>query len=227
MSRGVFVTGTDTGVGKTVVACALVHALRARGVRAIPMKPIAAGAVESGGRWINEDTRALLAAAGLPESDAERVTPILLREPMAPHLAAALEGRTIRLDDAVAAWRRLAGPGDFGVVEGVGGFRVPLDARTDTVDLACALALPVVMVVGLRLGCLNHALLTAQAIESAGLRLAGWVANLVDPAMAAPDGNVEALRERIAAPLLGRFPHAAAPDPRALAASLDVAPLAA
>ena len=225
MSRGVFVTGTDTGVGKTLVACALLHALAARGVKATPMKPIAAGATLLHGRWANDDSRALAAAAGLDDSTLDDVTPVLLREPLAPHIAAAREGRVISLEPVMGAFARLAASGDFLVVEGVGGFRVPLDDHIDTVDLAHALALPVVLVVGLRLGCLNHALLTAQAIAAAGLPLAGWIANAIDPAMPARDENIAALRERIAAPLLGSWPFAAPADARALSRHLDVQPL--
>ena len=223
--RGVFVTGTDTGVGKTLAACALLHALAARGVRAMPMKPIAAGAVERDGRWVNGDTVLLLEAAGLEGALAARVTPVLLREPMAPHIAAQREGVAISIPALAQAAEELARRGDFLVVEGVGGFRVPLDERTDSVDLARALGLPVVMVVGIRLGCLNHALLTAAAIAASGLPFAGWIANHVDPAMAAADENVAALRSRLPAPLLGRLPHAARPDAKALAAHLDLAPL--
>jgi dethiobiotin synthetase len=225
MSRGVFVTGTDTGIGKTLAACALIHALRARGVAAFPMKPVAAGAVERDGRWINDDTRALLRAAGLAPDLADAVTPILLREPMAPHIAAKREGRGISVDRVALAFRALAAAHPFVVVEGVGGFRVPLDDRADTVDLAKTLALPVVLVVGMRLGCLNHALLTAQAIAAAGLRLAGWIANDIDPAMAAADENVAALRSRLPAPLVARLPHARCPDPAVLAARIDLEPL--
>ncbi|HEX3099327.1 MAG TPA: dethiobiotin synthase [Usitatibacter sp.] len=225
MSRGVFVTGTDTGVGKTVVACALVHALRAAGVRVVAMKPIAAGAVRNGERWVNEDTLALADAAGVGPEGIDRVTPVLLRDPMAPHIAAAREGRHVALSPILDVFEALAASGDFAVVEGVGGFLVPLDEALDTGDLARALRLPVVLVVGLRLGCLNHALLTARAIAATGLPLAGWIANGIDPAMAAVDENVEALRTRLGAPLLGRLPHAPGPDPRALARMLDVAPL--
>jgi dethiobiotin synthetase len=222
--RGVFVTGTDTGVGKTLASCALVHALRARGLRVHPFKPIAAGSIEHEGRRVNEDTLALIAAAGLEASAAERVTPILLREPMAPHIAAQREGRTIALEPILAAFDRLA---DFVVAEGVGGFKVPLGDRLDSVDLCRALALPVVMVVGLRLGCLNHALLTAQAIGAAGLPFAGWIANAIDPAMAVPDDNVAALRARLPAPLLGRLPHQERIAPLQLARHLDVSTLVA
>ena len=226
MTRGVFVTGTDTAVGKTLACCALIHALAARGVRPIPMKPIAAGAVERDGRWVNEDTLRLLEAAGMDTAAAELVTPILLREPLAPPIAAQREGRRITLQPVADALAQLQASGDhFLVVEGVGGFRVPLDEGLDTVDLARAIGLPVVLVVGLRLGCLNHALLTAQAIDAAGLELAGWIANHLDPRMAAPGENVAALESRLAAPLLGRLPHVSNPDPRALAVEIDVAAL--
>jgi len=220
MSRGVFVTGTDTGVGKTVAACALIHALAARNVRAVPMKPIAAGATERDGRWLNEDTVSLMEAAGMPLDEAARVTPILLLEPMAPHIAAAREGRKIMLATVVEAFRRLA-QRDFVVCEGVGGFRVPLDEHSDTVHLARLIGLPVVLVVGLRLGCLNHALLTAQAIEAAGLPFAGWIANAVDPDMPVREENIAALVERLKAPLLGRLPHSTGPNARELAVHLD------
>ena len=225
MSRGVFVTGTDTGVGKTLASCALIHALARRGVAAVPMKPVAAGASLHGGRWLNDDTAALLQASGMPAEWAARITPVLLREPMAPHIAAAREGRAIALEPVQEALRALGAGGRFLVVDGVGGFRVPLDARTDTVDLARLAGLPVLLVVGLRLGCLNHALLTAQAVAAAGLGFAGWIANEIDPAMAAVDDNVQALRERLPGPLLGRLPFCASPDARTLAAHLDVSPL--
>ena len=224
MSRGVFVTGTDTGVGKTVAACALIHALAARNVRAVPMKPIAAGAVEHQGRWLNQDTASLMEAAGLPLDEAARVTPILLREPMAPHIAAAREGRKIMLATVVEAFRRLAAR-DFVVCEGVGGFLVPLDEHSDTVHLARLIGLPVVLVVGLRLGCLNHALLTAQAIEAAGLTFAGWIANAIDPDMPVREENVATLVGRLKAPLLGRLPFAPGANARELAAHLDPSPL--
>jgi len=225
VKRGVFVTGTDTGVGKTVAACALIHALRAAGEHVAPMKPVAAGAIQREGRWVNEDTLALIEAAGLGIDAAERVTPLLLREPMAPHIAAAREGRHIALAHIVQAFQAAGGADDFHVVEGVGGFVVPLDERVDTADLASALGLPVVLVVGMRLGCLNHALLTARAIEAAGLALAGWIANTLDPAMNGLDENVETLRARLRAPLLGRLRNRRDLDAVAMARDLDVAPL--
>jgi dethiobiotin synthetase len=225
MTRGVFVTGTDTGAGKTFAACALIHALGDRGVGVMPMKPVAAGAMVHDGAWANEDSIALLRAAGRAAARLPDVTPVLLREPMAPHIAAAREGRRIALAPILESYRRLAADGDFVVVEGVGGFAVPLDDGLDTIDLARAISLPVVMVVGLRLGCLNHAILTARAVEQSGLRLAGWIANAIDPAMAAADENVAALVERLSAPLLGRVPFCEPPNALAAARHLDVTAL--
>lgn len=222
MMRGVFVTGTDTEVGKTFASTVLIAALRARGLRVFPYKPVAAGAVRVGERWINEDTQALLAAAGLDEAASAQVTPVLLREPMAPHIAAAREGVSIDLRRLHGGLLRGAATADFCVVEGVGGFCVPLDDAHDTIDLARDIALPVVLVAGMRLGCLNHALLTARAIEAAGLELAGWIANELHPAMNGLDENVATLQHRLAAPLLGRLPWAPASTPAELASRLDI-----
>jgi dethiobiotin synthetase len=225
VTAGLFVTGTDTGIGKTVAACALIHALLGAGLRVAPMKPVAAGGIVQGDRRVNEDTVALAAAAGPHAPPLEWITPVLLGEAMAPHIAAEREGRIIALAEIVALHSRLAANADFTVVEGVGGFKVPLGPALDTVDLAKALGLPVLLVVGMRLGCLNHALLTADAIANAGLTLAGWIANAIDPAMAVPDENIGALATRIPAPLLGRLPFTPSPVPRALAAHLDIRPL--
>lgn len=225
MTRGIFVTGTDTGIGKTVAACALVQALRERGLRVAPMKPVAAGAEGHDGIEANADTLALIAASGLGREAMADVTPVLLREPMAPHIAARREGLTITLPPIRAAFDRLAARADFVVAEGVGGFLVPLGDDWDAADLARELGLPIVLVVGMRLGCLNHALLTARSIEAGGFPLAGWIANSVDPLMAVPDENLEALRQRIPAPLLGRLPYAVNPDPKFLARHLDVSAL--
>ena len=222
MMRGVFVTGTDTGIGKTVCACALIAALRARGVSCAPMKPVAAGATLIDGRRANEDSVALIEAAGWSLDTLDLVTPILLEAAMAPHLAAAREHRLISLAPILAAFNALSHRAPFVVAEGVGGFKVPLAPGLDSVELARTLGLPVVLVVGMRLGCLNHALLTRDAIDRAGLKLAGWIANAIDPAMVAPDENVQALRERIDAPLLGRLPYAPGIAPQSAAAALDV-----
>ncbi|MBV8259993.1 MAG: dethiobiotin synthase [Paraburkholderia sp.] len=210
MTVSLFVTGTDTEIGKTFVSAALLRGFARAGLRATALKPIAAGAWERGGIWHNEDADQLDAAASvlLPP---EIRTPFLLKEPAAPHIAAALEGVTLDMARIVECYKAACERADAVVVEGVGGFRVPLTATEDTADLAVALGLPVVLVVGIRLGCISHALLTAEAIAARGLTLAGWVANRIDPAMTFPEENIAALRERLAvqyrAPLIGAVPH--------------------
>jgi dethiobiotin synthetase len=201
MKAGFFVTGTDTGVGKTLVAAALVRGFRQLGLRAAGTKPVAAGTEQ--GR--NGDVEALLEAAS---AGAERslVCPYLFEPPIAPHIAAREAGRRIDLAVIEVAFRELQARVDVVVVEGVGGFRVPLNDREDTAEMARRLGLPVVLVVGLRLGCLNHALLTPDSIEAEGLTLAGWVANRIDPAMAKADENIAALSERLRAPLVAEIP---------------------
>jgi dethiobiotin synthetase len=216
MSQAYFLTGTDTEIGKTFTACALLHAARAAGFAAAGLKPVAAG-VDAGGR--NEDVDSLVAASSVALPPAV-VNPYCFKAAVAPHIAAAEEGRTIEfaaIADAVATARRQA---DFVIVEGVGGFRVPLGVDRDSADLAVALGLPVILVVGLRLGCINHALLTAEAVAARGLTLAGWVANTVDAQMARRDENIAALAERIAAPLLGVLPRLAGAGPEHAAGCL-------
>jgi dethiobiotin synthetase len=218
------VTGTDTGIGKTLVSCALLRTLAARGQRVVGMKPVAAGAEPSADGLENEDVGQLI-AAGNVIAPREDVNPYCFRAAIAPHIAAAKEGVEIRVDRICASYAKLAGLADVVIVEGAGGFRVPLGGAADTARLAAALALPVVLVVGMRLGCLNHALLTAEAIEARGLALAGWVANHVDPGMAVADENVRALEALIAAPLLARIAYSADPDPATVAAGFDGAAL--
>jgi dethiobiotin synthetase len=219
--RGFFVTGTDTGVGKTLVACALLRLFVARGLKAVGMKPVAAGAEPAETGLLNEDVGQLV-AAGNVSAPREHVNPYCFGPPIAPHIAAAQAGVAIGIDRIEASFRALAGLADVVIVEGAGGFRVPLGGGADTAQLAGRLALPVVLVVGMRLGCLNHALLTADAVRAAGLPLAGWIANAIDPDMPVRDENVVALDSRLGSPLLGRLPHSASPDARALAACLDV-----
>ena len=218
--NGCFVTGTDTGVGKTLFTCALLHAYANRGLRAAGMKPVAAGAVPENGVLVNEDVVAMRAASNVA-APADLVNPYCFEPPIAPHIAAAKQGVTIDLERIASAYAGLAALADRIVVEGAGGFRVPLGPAVDTADLARRLGLPVVIVVGMRLGCLNHALLTADAVRAAGLRLAGWVASHVDPDMMYADGNVEALKARLGAPLIARFPYTQAPDAAALAHLVD------
>lgn len=200
-----FITGTDTEIGKTFVTCALLHAARAAGRRAVGMKPVAAGADSVNGEFINEDA-ARLRAAGSFDPGLALLNPYCLASPIAPHIAAAEEGVRIDPERIKAAFATLASRADVVLVEGVGGFRVPLGDAYDTADLARDLGLPVILVVGMRLGCISHALLTAEAIAARGLRLAGWVANQVDPAMLRFDENLAALVARLPAPLLGVVP---------------------
>ena len=200
-----FITGTDTEIGKTLVSCAMLHKLVEGGVRACGMKPVAAGAAMRDGELHNDDADDLIAAGNvhLPRNI---TTPYLLRAAAAPHIAAALDGVTIEPVPILAAYAEIAAASDAVVVEGVGGFRVPLSNDFDSGDLAAQLNLPVVLVVGLRLGCISHSLLTVEAIVARNLVLAGWVANEVDPNMEFVDENIEALALRIPAPLLGRVP---------------------
>ena len=214
MTVGYFVVGTDTGIGKTHATCALLHALARRHARVCGMKPIASGGVQAADGFTNEDSIAHRAASTVrvpPELD----NPILLPEPLSPHLSAARASTAISFDvilDAVAELRRRT---DALVVEGAGGFLVPLTETRTGADLAVALQLPLVLVVGMRLGCLNHALLTAEAIRARGLVLAGWIANRVDPEFLCPDENLDYLRTHLGAPLLADLPFSRTPDPRA------------
>ena len=201
-----FVTGTDTGVGKTLVSSALLHGLSAAGLKTVGMKPLAAGAELRDGVLFNDDV-AQLSAASSVQVPQELIVPFLLREPAAPHIAASLEHIAIDPSRLFSAYAQLADQAEAVVVEGVGGFRVPLTDDFDTADLAEKLQLDVILVVGLRLGCLNHALLTAEVIAARGLHLAGWVANEIDPAMPHQAANVQALRQRLAAPLIGVVPY--------------------
>jgi dethiobiotin synthetase len=208
-----FVTGTDTEVGKTLVSCALLHGLRKQGLPVVGMKPVAAGAELRGGVWHNEDVD-LLQANSSVQLPTELVAPYLFRIPAAPHLAAQHEPQPVQIDLELilARYQQLRQHCPNVLVEGVGGFRVPFSDDADSADLAVRLALPVILVVGIRLGCINHALLTAEAIAVRGLTMAGWVANTVDTEMRFAQENIDALRERIDAPLLGTIPRLALPN---------------
>ncbi|AZG12812.1 dethiobiotin synthase [Cupriavidus pauculus] len=220
-----FVTGTDTGVGKTHATATLLHALHGAGYSTVGMKPVAAGGEWLDDRWQNDDVDQLRAAGSVIVPQ-EEMCPFFFRTPASPHLAAALEGERITrgpIRDALEVLRRKA---DAVVVEGVGGFVVPLDVgavRWTTADLAVMLDLPVIMVVGVRLGCLSHAMLTAEAVRARGLKLAGWIANRIDPDMLLPTENIVTLQDALDAPLLGELPWQVAPA--AAAQHLDLAPL--
>lgn len=221
MSRGFFVIGTDTGVGKTLVAAALVHGFAALGFKAVGMKPVAAGAEESGGvlRW--EDVEVLKGASNL-DAPLDLINPYRFVPPVSPHLAARQAGTAIDLAPIRDAYLALAGRADRVVVEGVGGVLAPLNERETAADLAVLLGLPLVLVVGMRLGCLSHALLTAEAVRARGLKLAGWVANRIDPSMALFDENLATLQDRLAAPFLGVVPRLERPDPAEAARYLEL-----
>lgn len=220
MNRGgVFVTGTDTGIGKTYASCALLHALRAAGHRASGMKPVASGchATPDGPR--NDDALALLAASD-PAPDYALCNPFALEDAIAPHLAARALGVEITLAPITQAYEQIARAADRVVVEGVGGWSVPLSDSLMQGDLVRALELPVILVVGLRLGCINHALLSARAIDEDGCTLVGWIANRIDPSMASVDANLQTLQARIPAPMLGVLEHVPGRTPVHAAAAL-------
>ena len=213
-----FVTGTDTEIGKTLAACALLHKLREKYPRVVGAKPVAAGLAPDG---TNDDVARLRAASSLQVAPALD-NPYALPEPVSPHLAARAARTQIDLqtiDQAVQALRQQA---DAVVVEGVGGFLVPLSDTEDGGNLAHRLRLPVVLVVGLKLGCLNHALLTQEAIASRGLPLACWIASCVDPDMLRVDDNIASLRARMRASCLGIIPHMSNPDPALAAQHLEL-----
>ena len=203
-----FITGTDTEIGKTFITSALLRAFAQQGWSTLGMKPIASGAEEIDGVLHNEDVDSLVAASSV-KAPQEIVVPYLMRTPAAPHIVAAMENVKMDVQQIASCYQQAQQLADVVLVEGVGGFCVPLDDETSTVDLAQRLALPVILVVGMRLGCINHALLTAQAINASGLRLAGWVANTVDTDMKFFEENVQTLKQRLDAPCLAVMPRLA------------------
>jgi dethiobiotin synthetase len=246
-----FVAGTDTGVGKTLISCALLYGFAARGKRVIGMKPVAAGCNDGGQ---NGDVLQLRAASNVTANN-EQINPYCFTPAIAPHIAAQRAGVTIDISAIARTYKELAEKADLVIVEGAGGLLVPLNAQQDCADLVLELGLPVILVVGMRLGCLNHALLTVEAIAARGLTLSGWVANVLDgdgttrrceasgagvpsrrllpqtagyasnvskAAMPALQENIEALRERIVSPLLGVVPYMAKPDARAASGQLHL-----
>ncbi|MFM7274536.1 MAG: dethiobiotin synthase [Gammaproteobacteria bacterium] len=227
MASAFFVTGTDTGAGKTLVTASLLLAAASRGFPSLGLKPIASGSEpDAQGRLRNEDALALQAAASV-KLPYEQVNQVTLGPAIAPHIAAAEAGIALRAADVAARCRAVAGanPHELLLIEGAGGWRVPLNAEESFADIPRALRIPVVLVVGLRLGCVNHALLTAEAIRHDGLRLAGWVGTQVEPGMARLADNLQTLRERIDAPMLGWIPWQGGIGPREAFAHLDPGPL--
>ena len=225
MSAAFFVTGTDTDVGKTTIAAGLLRAARLAGLCTAAVKPVASGCEAGADGLRNSDALALLAECSLPLSYAA-VNPFAFAPAIAPHLAAREAGVELKVEAlAVAVQAVLAQRADFTLVEGAGGWRVPLGEQATLADLPVALDLPVILVVGVRLGCINHALLTAEAITRDGLRLAGWVANVLDPQTSRLDDNLRTLSERLAAPCLGRVPRLEQAGAAAVARHLDISPL--
>ncbi len=225
-SRGFFVTGTDTEIGKTVIAAGVVHALAANGNRVAAMKPVASGAEQTDAGLRNEDALRLIAAANV-EARYQDVNPYCFEPPIAPHLAAEEAGTSIRYELIEDAAKVLAAHADALVVEGVGGWQVPLAPDFGIPDLAVRLGLPVLLVVGLRLGCINQARLSVESILASGCKLAGWIGNVASAEpMAREAANIGTLKQLLPVPCLGIVPHLAATAPDAVAQHLDTAALA-
>jgi dethiobiotin synthetase len=204
-----FIAGTDTDAGKTTVACALLAKARNQGLSTAAVKPVAAGCIETKEGLRNNDAEQLLAQCTMPLYY-EQVNPVAFLAPIAPHIAAQQQGQRLQVDRLAGFTSGVLMQGaNLTLVEGAGGWRVPVNERETLADLAIALGIPVVLVVGMRLGCINHTLLTVEAITRDGLTLAGWVANCIDPQMAELDANIMTLQHRIQAPMLGVVPNLA------------------
>ncbi len=220
MPRSFFITGTDTGVGKTLVSCSLIHAFKVRGLKVAGMKPVASGSEHTPEGLRNSDALALQQAANVPAAY-DTINPYCFEPAIAPHLAARQAGVSIELAKLQVAYRQLCAEAEVVIVEGAGGWRVPLEHGYLS-DFAEALKLDVVLVVGLRLGCINHAVLTAGVIQPGPCRLVGWVGNTIDPAFAPLQENLDTLAQRLPAPCLGVLPFSRAPDPLALSGLIDL-----
>ncbi len=225
MAKRFFIAGTDTDVGKTAIAAGLLVAANQRGLRTLAIKPVAAGAVQSEQGLRNDDALALQSAMSV-ELSYEQVNPVVFEPAIAPHIAAQQAGRRMTVSQLSGFCRgTLMIPHDLALIEGAGGWRVPLSGRETLAGLARELKTPVILVVGMKLGCLNHALLTAEAIQRDGLPLAGWVGNMVDPAMSCPEENVESLHALLPAPCLGIVPRLPSPEAEQVARYLDLTAL--
>lgn len=220
MSRRWFITGTDTGVGKTHVAAGLLHALAARGMSTAAYKPVATGCLPGGSGLRNEDALILQDAVNQPIAY-ELMNPVALAPAIAPHLAAEEVNMALDARELAALADRLPAA-DALVIEGAGGWRVPLSPTEGMADLAQALHAPVILVVGIQLGCLNHALLSAEVIARDGVGLAGWVANVLESEPERADDQIATLEQRIPAPLLGRIPWMSRSEPLRVAECLNV-----
>ncbi|MEW8505956.1 MAG: dethiobiotin synthase [Candidatus Thiodiazotropha sp.] len=220
MTGGLFVTGTDTGCGKTEVTLGMMHNLQQQGETVLGMKPIATGAAPTAEGLRNEDALRIQGQGSL-DLPYEVVNPLVFEPPIAPHLAAKASAQPIRLDEILLGYQRIQEIANRVVVEGVGGWHVPLGDGITLADLALALDLPMILVVGIRLGCINHALMTAECMLNSGVRFEGWVANLVDPGMRAVDENIMTLQAWLPAPCLGEIPYLEPATPEQIAGYLD------
>jgi dethiobiotin synthetase len=219
-TAGYFITGTDTGCGKSELTLGLMQLLQTGGRSVLGMKPVASGALPSGDGLRNEDALRIQQQCSIPVPYA-LINPFGFAPPIAPHLAAEQAGVGIDFSQIVDGYRQLSAMADLVIVEGVGGWRVPLGSDGDLSDLAKVIALPVLLVVAVRLGCINHALLTVESIQSKGLTLAGWVANIMEPEMLELHANLATLRQAIDAPCFGVVPHMRQVSTAAIAACLD------
>ncbi|MHC6223616.1 dethiobiotin synthase [Pseudomonas sp. X10] len=222
MNPAYFIAGTDTDVGKTTVAAGLLHAARLNGLSTLGAKPVASGCTVTTKGLRNPDALSLIDESSL-KLPYEQVNPFAFEPAIAPHLAAREAGVALTVQALLAAMRQVLAQGaDFTLIEGAGGWRVPLSDQANLSDLAIALKLPVILVVGVRLGCINHALLSAEAIARDGLQLAGWVANVIEPRTSRLEENLSTLAERLPAPCLGRVPRLKPATADAVAAHLQL-----
>lgn len=205
MKQGYFITGTDTGVGKTFVSCALLQAFANKGLRVGAMKPIAAGCEQTAAGWRNEDALQLMQHANV-ELSYQQINPVALPSPIAPHLATREAGTSVTISQLTDHFEKIKSRADYFIIEGAGGWLVPLNDKENMAAIPAAFGLATILVVGIRLGCINHALLSAAAIERSGNHLAGWVANTIDTNMLMIEKNILTLRTHLSAPLLGTLP---------------------
>jgi len=220
IEKGVFITGTDTGVGKTWFTVTLMEALKREGHQTAGMKPIACGATYINGKLMNDDATLIMQHCSQP-TDYELINPVVFELPVAPNIAASCANKTVALEQIVASYRQLAAGSEKVVVEGVGGWRVPISNKISTVDLVRELSLPVIMVVGMRLGCINHALLTAEAIKADGMDLCGWVSNQLENDSPYKREVIATLKERLACPHIAEFPYTEGFEPEKMLKSIN------
>ncbi len=221
MKKGYFITGTDTAIGKTFVSCALLNAFANKGVNVGAMKPIAAGCDQTVNGWRNDDALQLMKHTNI-ELSYQQVNPVALPSPIAPHLATEYLNQTVTVEKLTGYFENIKNSADYFIVEGAGGWLVPLNDNESMADIPKAFRLDIILVVGMRLGCLNHALLTAAAIEQSGNHLIGWVANTIGPGMLMIEKNILTLRRSIKAPLLGTLPHMDTKEVNTASQKLDI-----